>query len=264
MAKESNLSLDDAAAHLGVHYQTAYRWVRAGKLRATKVGGRYRVASDDLLAFEEQRSKPEGPPSPSDVRLGRQRRAMIEALFAGDETKVMQIADTLTSNGTSVTRLIEEVLAPPLAEIGQAWRQGAATIFVEHRASAIVERVLGRLSPNPRGRRRGVALVAGVAGDRHSLPTLMATVALREDRWTVQHLGADVPVDELVTFIEGHKTDLVVLSAVGPGAVDRARQAEANISEQVGVPVLVGQPGASLSHLQSAARGLPAPDDGRE
>ncbi len=254
MTQQSTIGLDEAAEELGVHYQTAYRWVRAGKLAATKVDGRYCVERSELDAFRERRATPAPPPEPSAVRLDRQRLAMGRALFDGDETKAREIVARLTSNGTSVARLIEEVLAPPLVDIGSAWHRGEATIFVEHRATAIVERILGGLSPNPRGRRRGVVLVAGVAGDRHSLPTLMATAALREDNWTVQHLGADVPVDELVTFIEGHRVDLVVLSAVGPGAVDRARQAEERVVEVNGVPVLVGEPGVSVGRLLELAR----------
>ena len=37
------IELRDAAAELGVHYQTAYRWVRSGQLPATMVAGKYAV-----------------------------------------------------------------------------------------------------------------------------------------------------------------------------------------------------------------------------
>lgn len=248
------ITLEAAALELGVHYQTAYRWVRAGKLPAEKVDGRYHVRTLDLDEVRQRRQEPSSAPPPSDQRLDRQREAMTRALFDGDETKAQEITRTLISNGTPVVRLVEEILAPPLADIGQAWRRGEATIFVEHRATAIVERILGMVAPNPRGRRRGVALVVGVADDRHSLPTLMATTALREDRWTVQHLGADVPVEEIISFIDGHDVDLVVISAVGPGAVERARAAERAIGERNGVPVLVGEPGSTVSQLQELAR----------
>lgn len=252
-------SLDEVAETLGVHYQTAYRWVRAGRLPAVKVDGRYQVDQADLEAFQESRSAPAAPPRPSSDRLGRQRRAMSAALFDGDETAALAIVTKLSSNGTSVTQLIEEVLAPPLVEIGDAWRRGDATIFVEHRATAIVERILGAIAPNPRGRRRGVALVVGAADDRHSLPTHMATAALREDNWTVQHLGSDVPVEELLSFVDANQIDLVAISAIGPGALGRADEARAAIGERHGIPVLVGEPGMTVGQLRDLARGAAGP-----
>src|SRR5437763_16574858 len=42
------IDLEAAAARLGVHYQTAYRWVRSGVLPARKVGGEYRLSVSDV------------------------------------------------------------------------------------------------------------------------------------------------------------------------------------------------------------------------
>jgi excisionase family DNA binding protein len=59
MADDAPLDLADAARRLGVHYQTAYRWVREGELRAVKVGKRYRVQRRDVegLARRRQRAR---------------------------------------------------------------------------------------------------------------------------------------------------------------------------------------------------------------
>ncbi|MEL7210850.1 MAG: helix-turn-helix domain-containing protein, partial [Actinomycetota bacterium] len=128
MAEDSTLSLDDAARRLGVHYQTAYRWVRSGRLPAVLVDGRYRVGVDDLEALEVARRTPSAPPPPSGRRLDRQRAAMGRALVDGDETKAAAIVRTLVASGTPVVRLIEEVVAPPLVDIGASWKRGETTI----------------------------------------------------------------------------------------------------------------------------------------
>ncbi|MBU6317904.1 MAG: cobalamin-dependent protein, partial [Acidobacteria bacterium] len=132
--------------------------------------------------------------------------------------------------------------------IGQAWHDGALPIWVEHRASAIVERTLGELSPNPRGRRRGVAMVAAVSGDRHSLPTTMAAVALREVNWYVHHLGADMPGDELVRFCAEHAVDVAVISVTNPEVACLAASTAQQL-RQAGTPTVVGGPGRSLDDL---------------
>jgi excisionase family DNA binding protein len=49
------VNLKTAARRLGVHYQTAYRWVRAGQLIAVKVGSGYDVSEAALVRFQAQR-----------------------------------------------------------------------------------------------------------------------------------------------------------------------------------------------------------------
>lgn len=48
-------TLDEVAVMLKVVYLTVYRWVRAGKLKAYKVGKQYRVSKEHLDHFLEQK-----------------------------------------------------------------------------------------------------------------------------------------------------------------------------------------------------------------
>ena len=51
------MNLKQAARRLGVHYQTAYRWVRSGELVAVKVGTRYEVSEASLERFVNRRAE---------------------------------------------------------------------------------------------------------------------------------------------------------------------------------------------------------------
>jgi excisionase family DNA binding protein len=251
-AAYDQLELQEAADELGVHYQTAYRWVRSGRLPARLVDRKYVVTRRDLDAFEASRKAPAAPPVPSRRRIERQADRMHEALVAGDEAAARKLAQTLVEEGTSIVELIQSVLVPPLRRIGQAWHDGELTIYVEHRASAIVERTLGGLAPTPRGRRRGTAMIAAVSGDHHSLPTTMAAVALRDANWRVQHLGADMPGDELVRFCIEHDVDLAVISLTNPDVSELAYETAERI-RAAGTPAIVGGPGRSLDQLVDEA-----------
>ena len=243
------LELQSAADALGVHYQTAYRWVRSGRLPAQLTGGKYLVSSHDIAEVSTSRDRPQAPAAPSRARLSRQSERMHEVLMAGDESEVRKIARRLVDEGTTIVDLIEQVISPPLRAIGQAWHDGNLTIWVEHRASAIVERALGDLLPNPRGRRRGTVVVAAISGDLHSLPTTMATVALREAHWHVHHLGADLPGEELVNFCANHdEVDVAVISVTNSDAADRADEVGAEL-RAAGTPTLVGGAGKTLGGL---------------
>ena len=242
------MDLQSAADELGVHYQTAYRWVRTGKLPARLVAGRYVVDRADVAALSSQRSQPKAPTPPTPRRMARSAERAHGALVDGDEPSVRQLVRGLVDEGASVIEVIQQVLVPPLVRIGADWHAGRLTIWVEHRASAIVERLLGELSPNPRGRRRGRVMVAAVSGDHHSLPTSMAAVALRDDNWSVEHLGANMPPDELARFCAEHDIDVAVLSSTNPDTAQLAAETADRISDG-GTPVVLGQPGRTLADL---------------
>ena len=250
---ETWLDLQQAADALGVHYQTAYRWVRSGRLPAELVGGRYCVAVADIATVEQSRRTPRNPPSPSHGRLDRAADRMYAALIAGDESAATRAAHRLVDEGTSMVDLLQTVLVPPLVKIGDAWHAGELTVWVEHRASQIVERILGQLSPNPRGRRRGTAVVAALSGDHHSLPTAMAATALRDDNWHVQHFGADLPPDEIVKYCDGHDVSLAVITVTNL-AVRGLADATAKRLRSTGTPTIVGGAGRTVHDLIKASR----------
>ncbi|MGA9857655.1 MAG: helix-turn-helix domain-containing protein, partial [Solirubrobacteraceae bacterium] len=55
------IDLQAAAHQLGVHYQTAYKWVRSGELPAAMVTGSYRLDPDAVALFAERRARPNSP-----------------------------------------------------------------------------------------------------------------------------------------------------------------------------------------------------------
>lgn len=249
----NRVDLQTAADELGVHYQTAYRWVRSGRLPSHLVNGRYVVERADLVEVDRSRSVPRPPTPPSATRLDRAARRLTSALVEGDEPTARKLVSGLADDGTPMVDLLEQVLVPPLRTIGERWHDGELSIWVEHRSSAIVERILGDIAPNPRGRRRGTAVVAAVSGDHHSLPTTMAAVALRADQWHVHHLGADVPADQIAECCADNRADLVVITVTRPEVADEAH-ALADVLRRDGTTALIGAPGRRLDDLLSAAR----------
>lgn len=248
-----DVDLTTAAAHLGVHYQTAYLWVRDGSLPATRVRGRYRIAVRDLEELARRREEPQRVPGRSEPRWERSAARFEQHLLTGDEAGARALVLELRDGGIAVTDLIARLLVPALRAIGAGWVAGDVSIATEHRATAMVDRLIGELSPSPRGRRRGRAVVAALSGDHHGLPTAMAAAALRDDRWHVEHLGADVPADEVVRFAAEADADLVVLSVTNPEVADEAAETSRRLADG-GVPTIVGGPGRTLDELRAEAR----------
>ena len=85
MPSDDQLDLQRAADELGVHYQTAYRWVRSGKLPAHVVCSRYVVERSALSKVQSARVAPRAPSPPSARRLAAAADRLHTALVAGDE-----------------------------------------------------------------------------------------------------------------------------------------------------------------------------------
>ncbi len=98
-------------------------------------------------------------------------------------------------------------------------------------------------------------MVTTPPGERHGLPALMAMACLREDRWLVHHLAADLPVAEVTGLVEETGASLVVLSAATMEAVQRAGEEADEITRSAaGLRVLAGRPGDTLGQLREQAR----------
>jgi len=248
------VDLKDAAGALGVHYQTAYKWVRSGRLDAVRVRGRYRVDTAEVERLALERAQPTAVPARRPVRDPDRAAARArELLVDGRESEFRRFSAGLLDRGASLHSVLTEVVSPALRHIGAQWHAGALDIATEHRATAIVERFLGEHMPSPRGRRRGTAVVAGPAGDLHSLPTSMAAAALREDNWRVHHLGADIPAEEITAFCRREEPDLLVLTVTAAEARQPALDLAAGM-EAGGLPTLVGGAGRTLEDLVRDAR----------
>ncbi len=248
------IDLAEAAIQLGVHYQTAYKWVRSGELKAESINGAYRLDPEVVARFAERRKRP----APRRVRQPRDGFAPIsmklhDLLVVGDDRECRHLVEHLVADGVSMVTFIDDVLAPAMRLIGSEWALGQVTIATEHRATVIAAGLLAANGPVPRGRKRGVVAVAALAGDHHSLATSMAAVALREENWRVHNLGADVPADELATFCNSNRIELVVITVTNTEQTTSASEVAASLS--IGeTRVIVGGSGRTVRELVAEAR----------
>jgi len=244
------LRLQEAADLLGVHYQTAYGWVRSGQLPARKIRRGYEVSEADVRALAAARELGRQPATEIRVRdWAAQADRLYDAIVSGQETAARRAVERLAGH-VRITDLCDRVIAPALRRVGDQWAAGAVSIAVEHRAAAICERLISAHASPPAGRPRGVAVVATPSGERHGMSALMAAASLREHRWQVHHLSADLPAAEIAVLAETVGASLVVLStATTAGAGYAAKAARAVRAAAPHVTVLIGRPGDTLAEL---------------
>src|SRR3954463_1572770 len=145
------LDLREAADRLGVHYQTAYRWVRNGSLTATKQGTAYELSDLEVARFLAKRLAPAPPPKHTNVRdWGLHADRLHRQLVDGDELAARALVDRLVAGHHQPLTLCQQLFSPVLVAIGEQWADGSLSVAHEHRASAICGRLLGRIAVYPR------------------------------------------------------------------------------------------------------------------
>lgn len=195
MSADPPLSLTEVADRLGVHYMTAYRYVRTGRLPGRQRGTKWEVSESDVRRFENnstrrgtQRARDASTRSWPTTRLATR-------LIDGDENGAWAILTEALSGGASPPALYLNLLAPSMKDIGDRWASGAISVADEHRATVIANRLVGRAGPlfRPRGPRSVTIVVGAPQGESHALPTAIAADILRLEGYNVIDVGADVP-----------------------------------------------------------------------
>lgn len=99
--------------------------------------------------------------------------------------------------------------------VGERWVAGRWTISEEHLASRTLGRVLTSVAPapHPLDRIAPVAVLAGVAGEEHSIGLMTLAHVLGQAGFATSDLGADVPAEDLVRYAAKTEARLVALTA---------------------------------------------------
>ena len=240
--QDDDLTVQQVADLLGVHYMTAYRYVRTGSLAARRVGTEWRVRRSDVDA--RQPSAAAGR-SKGALRVHRRRyeRQLSACLIDGDEAGAWRITQEALGTAFSLEDLYLEVLAAAMRHVGDEWAAGRITVAQEHRATTLMYRLIGRLGPGfiRPGRTRGVVLLGAPTGDHHGLATALLADPLRGRRFRVADLGAHTPARSFAETV-AQQDRLVGVGIVASGPIDDETIADAiaAIHARSSTPVLLG------------------------
>ena len=255
---DDTVTLQAAADRLGVHYMTAYRYVRLGLLPAEKVGSTWRVLAADVEAMRK------GPPRTGGRRQPAPWAERLRArLLVADEAGAWGVVEAALTAGTDPVEIHLDVLAPAMREVGELWARGEIDVAEEHRASVVATRLIGRLSPrfNRRGRSRGCVVVGCPPGERHGLPSLLVADVVRNAGWSVVDLGADVPLASFVHAVQKEGSlAAVAVSVTWEGSIRSAAETVDRLGDAVSVPILVGGRAAVLANGELAGAAAVAAD----
>ena len=138
-----------------------------------------------------------------------------QALDAFDGPAAEAVLDRLLS-GLSLPAVLRDFVLPYLAELGQRWERGTASVAQEHFATNIIR---GRLAGLARGWGSGHgprAVLACPPGELHDLALMIYGIVLNRNGWRIDYLGMSTPLEELTRTADDTHPGLVVLAATLP------------------------------------------------
>jgi excisionase family DNA binding protein len=249
-AAQTTMTLQEVADDLGVHYMTAYRYVRLGMLPATRRGRTWVVEPDDLEAFRNPVREQERGSVRWDERL-------LNRMLAADDAGAWRVVEAALASGSSVQDVYTHMVVPALRSVGDGWVAGDVDVATEHAATQIAGRIVARLSPRMvhRGVKRGTIVVGSTATEMHNLPISIMADLLRDQNFDVIDLGGNLPPTDFASAVAS--ADGIVAAAIGVtarGQEDEIARTVAAIRESSDVPILIGGSGVT----KEAARSLGA------
>lgn len=214
-----------------VNESTIKRWADSGRLTCIKTpGGHRKFKMQDVVIFLQQHGFDAAPIHAVDGRgvelspdldiairngdSGRVAEIYVRATLKDGQMAARAILMRLLSAGQSPVDICDRVVAPALGIVGEHWVNGTLSILEEHIISASTLDGLSMLTDKmPRGERRPHrALCAPYEGDVHDIGARMTALALESIGWSAAASGYCAPLEEVGSYVEKHRPDLVCLS----------------------------------------------------
>ena len=183
--------------------------------------------------------------------------ALRQALDAFDEPAAQAVLDRLLAD-LSVAAVLRDLVLPYLADLGERWQRGTASVAMEHFASNLIR---GRLAGLARGWGSGhgpQALLACPPGELHDMALMVFGIVLHRNGWRIGYLGASTPIEELERAVEASSPDLVVLASTLPETLEPLGPELASLARHA--PLALAGAGATAQIARAAGARLMAGD----
>src|SRR5471032_1967973 len=261
------LSTRQVATLLGVGEATVKRWADAGEIGCFRTpGGHRKFRLRDVTTFVHERHYqasgllPGGVPAEAS-ELGNAAVSYFEAAaLRGDAPALVSQLSLLRLRGTELPELFDQVVAPALQRVGDAWEKHKLSVAEEHVAAQSVIDAIARAQPlaEPPGEPvrpdRGVAIVAAVAGEQHDIPARMAACLLRARGFEVLAPLAQTPARDLADLMLRSRAALVVLSSTVKDDVHEQVAMAVTAARDAGGRVVVGGTAMRSARLPAEAK----------
>ncbi len=138
----------------------------------------------------------------------------FNAILDGDRARCTKMVQELLDQGIEIKLLYRQLFEKTLYQVGELWERNQISVAKEHLVTAITENLLNLVYPRL-FRKKAVskkAVICCAANEYHQVGGKMVADIMELNGWDTYFLGANIPVDQVVSYIDEKKPDLVGLS----------------------------------------------------
>lgn len=186
------------------------RLLRGAVERGHSIGRLAELSDEALRRFAETATAPSAvdPAPPASIDTAALKAAVRRYDAAAIDHEIVRMASVL-----SPLEILETVLMPMLAGVGDDWYRKRASVAHGHLMSSTIRSALGsflRLHTRPEAHPR--LLFATPSGERHEIGALGAALLAASHGLGVAYLGPDLPAREIVESVKPADAQVLVLS----------------------------------------------------
>jgi MerR family transcriptional regulator, light-induced transcriptional regulator len=214
---------------------TVKRWADTGQLKSARTaGGHRRFPLSEVLRFQAERGlgagvggvvvagaargaaqSQESAPHAAAFDAGATAGLFFDAIERGHSGEASALLLEAHMRGAAVEVIFDEVVAPALRRVGDAWHADVMSVADEHLATCTAVRAVETLAGSTRraGAHVGEAVCCAAEGEMHAVAALCVQAALEAAGWEARNLGGHTPFFALAEYVEKQRPSLVCVSA---------------------------------------------------
>jgi methanogenic corrinoid protein MtbC1 len=145
--------------------------------------------------------------------LGGEREALLGALLTFEEGRAERVLEEAFAI-YGLEPVIEHLIAPAMAQVGDMWHRGQASTAAEHFASSFLRRKLDAIiNAAPRPAAGGLIVLGCAPNDWHELGLQLIHLMLRRRGLNSLYLGQNVPAEQFIEEMARLRPAMVIIAA---------------------------------------------------
>ncbi len=149
------------------------------------------------------------------------------------KNEAKEYVNMLLENGLSIEDVYIYVFQESLRSVGQLWLDGEITVAMEHYYTAMTQYIMSTLydkifQSNPTDKK---ILACSVGSELHEVGIRMVADIFELKGWNTRYLGANVPLDDLISDAADFNPNIIALSVTMPYHIVNLENMIANLKK---------------------------------
>lgn len=141
----------------------------------------------------------------------------------------------------SASSFFDKILKPVMYKIGDDWASEKISIATEHVASNVAQTLVKIIMDQVSGTgKKKKVLICVPLGEEHHLGCDVLETYLSIKGFKVFNMGASIPTEDILRFINNNKPDVVLISITLPDNISAGQRLVRKIKAEYDIPVLIG------------------------